>query len=262
MSEFEANATSWGDGPRAAMEASFDTPGRVSLRVTNASGEVAIETHDVPTAEVQIVALHLDAEELAGRARVSARETSDGHEVSVEIPHARPRAKFWAGDSAAVGVRVRVPCDTELEVLTASACVAAHGMAEGAAEDAPGCRPEALHDAVEPLVRKAVQGVLAGLELATKGGERLSTAVPETGTSQDRDEMARMLAVMVAPVMEGPKRLVYHAALQIAADAYTAGAEAADLLRHEERPAAIQRLYGELLDVGRQWRLWKQAEQN
>ena len=127
MSEFEANATSWGDGPRAAMEASFDTPGRVSLRVTNASGEVAIETHDVPTAEVQIVALHPDAEELAGRARVSARETSDGHEVSVEIPHARPRAKFWAGDSAAVGVRVRVPCDTELEVLTASACVAAHG---------------------------------------------------------------------------------------------------------------------------------------
>ncbi len=127
MSEFESSATSWGDGQQAAMEARFDTPGPVSLRVTNASGKVAIETHDEPTTEVQVVALHPDAEELAGRARVSERATSLGHEVSVEIPQARPKARFWAGDSAAVGVLVRVPCDTELDVSTASACVAAHG---------------------------------------------------------------------------------------------------------------------------------------
>jgi hypothetical protein len=142
------------------------------------------------------------------------------------------------------------------------ACVAAHGMAEGAAEDNPGCRPEALHSASEPLVRKALAIVLAGLELAAKGGEPLPTESHEMGEAQDQEEMVRLLALMVAPVADSPKRLVYHAALRIAADAYTAGAEAADLLRHEERPAEMQRLYGEMLETNRKWRLRKQAEQN
>jgi hypothetical protein len=128
MSEVHNTDAGWGEGRNESMERSFETPGPVSLRVENASGKVEIEISRAGRTDVLIIALHPAAEELVRRARVSERSTSFGHEVTVEIPHARPRARLWsADDSAAVGVLVRVPPDTGIDVSTASASVGAHG---------------------------------------------------------------------------------------------------------------------------------------
>jgi hypothetical protein len=127
MSEVHNTDAGWGEGRNESMERSFETPGPVSLRVENASGKVEIETSRGGRTDVLIIALHPAADELVRRARVSERSTSFGHEVTVEIPHARPRARLWSADSAAVGVLVRVPPDTGIDVSTASASVGAHG---------------------------------------------------------------------------------------------------------------------------------------
>jgi DUF4097 and DUF4098 domain-containing protein YvlB len=116
-----------GGEPRAPLERSFETPGAVSLRVENAAGEVEIETQDATRTDVRLVALHPAADELVARARIVERSTGSGHEVTVEIPNARGKARFWLGDKAAVGVSVRVPAGTELDVSTASATVSARG---------------------------------------------------------------------------------------------------------------------------------------
>jgi len=127
MSEFQNTEEGRGAGQQESMERSFETPGSVSLRVENASGKVEIETHEAKRTDVLVVALHPAAEELVRRARVSERTTTLGHEVSVEVPQARAKARFWSGYSSAVAVLVRVPPDTELDVSTASASIGALG---------------------------------------------------------------------------------------------------------------------------------------
>ena len=126
MSEFQTEQ-GWGAGQKESLECSFETPGSVSLRVENASGKVEIETQEAPSTDVFLVALHPSAEELIKRARVSEKSTSLGHEVTVEIPHARAKARFWSSDYSAVAVLVRAPRDTELDVSTASASIGAKG---------------------------------------------------------------------------------------------------------------------------------------
>ncbi|HLN07299.1 MAG TPA: DUF4097 family beta strand repeat-containing protein [Acidimicrobiales bacterium] len=116
-----------GAGTEGAVERSFETPGAVRLRVENASGRVEIETHDAPTTDVRVVAIGRSAGELVAGARITERTTSRGHEVVVEIPQGRGKARFWSGDGSAVGVSVRVPPDAELDVSTASASVGAAG---------------------------------------------------------------------------------------------------------------------------------------
>jgi hypothetical protein len=142
------------------------------------------------------------------------------------------------------------------------ACVAGFGLADGEAEDNPECRPEALQDAVRPLLGEAVRSVLAGLKQAVNENGQTPAGGGKMGRGQDGDEMARIRDLMVAAVIDAPKRLVHDASVWIAADAYTAGAEAADLLRRAARATEMQRLYSEMLEVGKHWRLRKQAEQN
>ena len=152
------------------------------------------------------------------------------------------------------------------------ACVAGFGLADGVAEDHDECRPEAYHDAVAPLIREAVQGVLAGLELVATGNKRspavrLSVEPQEPGViqgaqeasggqSQAELEQIRVLRdKMLVGVMESPKRMVYHAALWVAADCYTAGAVMAGMLRRDERHTAMQKIYDNMLAVNKRWRL-------
>jgi len=99
----------------------------VSLRVENATGKVEIETHASPTTEVRLVALGRFADDLVERARITAGATAAGHEVIVEVPHARGKVKLWSGSGTAVAVSVRVPPDARLDVSTASASVDAPG---------------------------------------------------------------------------------------------------------------------------------------
>jgi hypothetical protein len=132
MSENDDNAASRDDVAGAPTQRSFETPGSVTLRVENAAGRVEIETHDAERTEVRLVALEAGADPLVKSARVTERVSAKGHEVSVEIPHARGMAKLWAGFLAGVEVLVKVPRGTTLEVTTASASITARGRYHGA----------------------------------------------------------------------------------------------------------------------------------
>ena len=128
MSNFENTADSgWAESTHGSTERSFETPGEVRLRVENAAGLVEIETHDLPTTEVRVAPLGHAAAELASRAQISDRATGRGHEVVVEIPNARKKARNWLSHELSVGVWLRVPSGTELDVFTVSAPVSARG---------------------------------------------------------------------------------------------------------------------------------------
>ena len=128
MNELDStSATGSSEIPRTSLERSFETSSEVSLRIENAAGKVEIETHDVPKTEIKVVALHRGAEAIVREARITERRSTRGHEISVEIPRGRPRASLFLGEHAAVGIQVRVPFNSELEVSTASASVAANG---------------------------------------------------------------------------------------------------------------------------------------
>ena len=101
----------------------FETPGRVALRVGIQGGLVEIETWEAPTTEVEVVALRADettataVEEL----QVSARDRPDGlTEVVVEQP--KKRGGFLSRGPS-IGVRVRCPVGTAVEASTSSADV-------------------------------------------------------------------------------------------------------------------------------------------
>ena len=127
MGEFgNAAREIWGQGSGESTERSFDTPGRVRLRVDNTAGLVEIETHDSPTTEVRVAPLSHGAAELAGRARISEQASGGRHEVVVEIP-SHKRLMNWLANEISVGVFVRVPASTEVEVFTVSAPLSARG---------------------------------------------------------------------------------------------------------------------------------------
>jgi len=128
MSEFASTADNgWDPGPDGWIERSFETSGEVKLRVENTAGLVEIETHDAPTTEVRVAPLSRAAAELASRARISERAFGRGHEVVVEIPRGRKKARDWLSNALSVGVRVRVPAGTQLDVFTVSAPLSARG---------------------------------------------------------------------------------------------------------------------------------------
>ena len=60
---------------------------------------------------------------------------------------------------------------------------------------------------------------------------------------------------MLAGVMDESRRLLYHAALWIAADCYTSVAVMAGMLQREERQAAMQKICGNMLRANERWRL-------
>ncbi|MGH9062414.1 MAG: DUF4097 family beta strand repeat-containing protein [Acidimicrobiales bacterium] len=114
---------------------SFDTPRGVDLRITNRAGHVEVTTHDRAVTEVDVVALHPDAESLAAETRVAARDRAGRLEVVVEVPESPPRPESLSQ----VGVQVRAPHRAGLTAVTASADVRAHGQyADGEIRTASG----------------------------------------------------------------------------------------------------------------------------
>ncbi len=120
-------------GTSGEVERIFETPGPVNLRVQNPSGKVEIETHAAQKTEVRVIALGRYADEIIERTRITDRATSRGHEVTVEIRQGRGKPRFHLGNGAAVGVSVRVPPDTTLDVSTSSASISAPGTYRAAA---------------------------------------------------------------------------------------------------------------------------------
>ena len=127
MSDIGNSHATQSGGLEGTVERSFDTPGPVTLRVQNGSGKVEIETVDASSTEIRVVALGQSAIDIVERARIVERATGRGHEVVVEVPQARGRARFWLGNGSSVAVYARVPVDSELDITTASASVGAVG---------------------------------------------------------------------------------------------------------------------------------------
>jgi len=135
MSGYDRTRARAGTGVQESVERSFETPDKVELRVQNTAGKVEIETHDLAVTEVRVVSLHPTADDLVRGALISGRSSPGGYEISVEIPKARGRARYWFGDEAGVGVQVLLPRDSAIEVATASASVSARGSYRAAEVD-------------------------------------------------------------------------------------------------------------------------------
>jgi DUF4097 and DUF4098 domain-containing protein YvlB len=104
----------------------FETTGHVALRLTLAAGEVRVETADDPTVEVELVPLRdNDATRQAiAEARVEMTDRRGGHEVVVQIPR---KSGFLIGRDVKVGVRVRCPRGSDLDLRAGSADLEAKG---------------------------------------------------------------------------------------------------------------------------------------
>jgi hypothetical protein len=106
---------------------SFETPGRVKLRIALGAGDVRVDAVESDRTEVELVALRSDeaTRSAIAEATVEARDRGDRTEIVVELP----RKGGWAflGRGPSVGVRVNCPLGADLEVSTASASVTATG---------------------------------------------------------------------------------------------------------------------------------------
>jgi len=105
----------------------FETPGKVRVRVALGSGDVRIDAGPEPRTEVELVALRDDDATRAAiaEATVDARDRGDRMEIVVELP--RKGGWSFLGRGPSVGVRVRCPQDAEVEVSSASADVTTTG---------------------------------------------------------------------------------------------------------------------------------------
>jgi DUF4097 and DUF4098 domain-containing protein YvlB len=105
----------------------FETPGKVRIRVGLGSGDVQIEASSAPRTEVELIALRDDEATRAAiaEATVEARERGDRTEVVVDIP--RKGGWSFLGRGPSIGVRVHCPHGAEVDVSTASADVTASG---------------------------------------------------------------------------------------------------------------------------------------
>lgn len=106
------------------MEQRFDTPGRVRLEIENAGGRIEVFTHDEPVTEVSVQAISVDAETLVERTRIAHRESSGGHVVTVAVPK---RSVLGWLIRPEIEVRVQLPPDAQLEIVSETADVTATG---------------------------------------------------------------------------------------------------------------------------------------
>jgi DUF4097 and DUF4098 domain-containing protein YvlB len=106
------------------MEKTFETPGGVRLYVENQVGLVEVSARATDTTVVSLEADTPEAQELVDRATVECRAARGGHGVIVKIPHLHGM-RFVRRN--AVTVRVEVPEDGEVAVVTASADVEING---------------------------------------------------------------------------------------------------------------------------------------
>ncbi len=104
----------------------FATTGHVSLTVSLGSGEVFVAARSEPGVEIDLIPLRdNDATRQAiADARVEMTGSGDGHEIVVQL---QKRSGFLAGFGAKVGVRVRCPHGSDLDLRSGSADLEATG---------------------------------------------------------------------------------------------------------------------------------------
>ncbi len=109
----------------------FTTPGPLTLRIRNTSGEIRLETAEGDETTVELEALRNDdvSQAAVESARVELRERAGGHELRVEIPERGSTSKlgFLFSRSPEVLVRVTSPPGADLQVQTRSADLDARG---------------------------------------------------------------------------------------------------------------------------------------
>ena len=109
----------------------FTTPGPLTLRVRNTSGEIRLETTEGDETTVELEALRTDDVSVAAvdAARVELRERAGGHELRIEIPERGSTSKlgFIFSRSPEVFVRVTCPPGADLQLQTRSADLEARG---------------------------------------------------------------------------------------------------------------------------------------
>ncbi len=106
----------------------YDTPGRLTLDLRLPEGRIDVKTVDGAVTEIELDARGNEDEvrDLLEGARVEARETSDGHEVIVDVEDRR-RIGFGFWRRVDVRLTVRAPHGAKLRAETASAYVQCRG---------------------------------------------------------------------------------------------------------------------------------------
>lgn len=115
------------------MNRTFDVPGPLSLSVKLPAGEIDLETHDSPTADIELAPLRRDeaSERLAEEARVELRRRGDGYELVVDAEEGRLGFLSWG--NAQLRLTARVPEGTDLQIDSRSADVTGSGTFGAAA---------------------------------------------------------------------------------------------------------------------------------
>ena len=104
----------------------FETTGHVALRLTLSGGEVTVETTAERRVEIELVPLRDNeiTRQAIAEARVEMTELGGRHEVVVRLDR---KSGFVIGRGAKVGVRVRCPHGSDLDLRAASADIDATG---------------------------------------------------------------------------------------------------------------------------------------
>jgi hypothetical protein len=109
----------------------FTTPGPLTLRLRDTSGEIRLESVEGEETTVELEALRNDdvSQAAVEAARVELRERAGGHELRVEIPERGSTSKlgFLFSRSPEVLVRIACPPGADLQVQTRSADLDARG---------------------------------------------------------------------------------------------------------------------------------------
>ena len=113
--------------PSEPVVTTFQTPGKVRMRISIGFGDVQVASHVEPRVDVELIPLRNDeiTRTAIDEAVVEASERGDRTEIVVEIQ--RKGGWGFLGRGPSVGVRVHCPQDTAAEVTTASADVTTRG---------------------------------------------------------------------------------------------------------------------------------------
>jgi DUF4097 and DUF4098 domain-containing protein YvlB len=151
----------------------FETPGKVLVRVALGSGDVRIDATPDPRTDVELVALRDDdaTRSAIAEAIVEARLRGDRTEIVVELP----KKGGWSllGRGPSVGVRVRCPHDADVEVSTASADVTTTGpLGDVEAKSASG---DLALDVVAGLRAATASGDVTAREILGEGNAKTAS---------------------------------------------------------------------------------------
>jgi hypothetical protein len=152
----------------------FETPGQVTLRVINQSGDVEVRTHERPTTEVELHPSGDNGDEIVRRTRVEHHCSDGHHDVVVDVPRrAAGRLGLLFGRGSGVRVVVRLPELSRIGIETTSGAITASGRYGAASLDT--ASGEAVVGAVEGDV--SVNTASGDVEVASAGGStRIRTA--------------------------------------------------------------------------------------